>query len=127
MTRFSRHKTREQAMTCVYQYMVFERDIDELINDNFTEAQKEDVYMVDVVRTALANKDRFISYINEVLKDWTFERLGFVEQALLLNGCAEFELRQEQAAVIINEYTELAKRFAEPDSYKIVNGVLDII
>lgn len=123
----TRHITREKAMISVYQYMVMERKIEELIEDNFTMEELEDSYMVEVAKTAIANKDRYAGYINQVLDGWTFERLGFVEEAILLNGCAEFDLRQEQAAVIINEYVDLAKKFCDADSYKLVNGVLDII
>lgn len=127
MTRHSRHKTREKAMICVYQYLLFERDINSLIEDNFNEIDMQDEYMVQVVKTSVANKDRFASYVNEVLKDWQFERLGFIEQAILLNGCSEFELKQELAAVIINEYVDLARKYCEPESFKLINGVLDTI
>ena len=83
------------------------------------------VIRISYVKQSIANMDRYHGYIDKVLDDWSFDRLGYVEQAILLNGCAEFDLKQIEAAVIINEYIELAKRFCEPDSYKLINGVLD--
>ncbi len=123
----TRHITREKAMISVYQYLVMNRKIEELIQDNFEGDEQEDAYMLEVVETAINNQARYASYINEVLNGWTFDRLGYVEQAILLNGCAEFDLKQEQAAVIINEYVDLTKKFCDRDSYKLVNGVLDVI
>jgi N utilization substance protein B len=62
-----------------------------------------------------------------VLEGWSFDRLGCIEQAILLNGCAEFDLKQVEAAVIIDEYVRLAKKYCDSDSYRLINGVLDRI
>ena len=36
-------------------------------------------------------------------------------------------MKQTQAAVIIDEYVELAKKFCDEDAYRLINRVLDII
>lgn len=121
----TRHQDREKAMIAVYQYQLCNRDIDTYIEDNFKE--DEDIYIQQVIHQSVANVARYKSYINEVLEGWTFDRLGFVEQAILLNGCAEFDLKQVEAPIIIDEYIRLAKEYCEEDSYKLINGVLDRI
>ena len=124
----NRHEERKNAMITVYQYLLTERDLDELIENTFGREEKDiDKYFLNVIHTAINNKERFASYINEVLKDWTFDRLGMIEKAILLNGCAEFELKEMSAAIIIDESVELAKEFCDEDAYKLVNRVLDII
>ena len=123
----TRHTNREKAMFVTYQNQMQNRPIDELIRDNFTEEEQTDEYIINVVRQAIENTDRYHSYIDEVLDGWTFDRLGYIEQAILLNGCAEFDLKQVQAAVIIDEYVRLAKKYCDDDSYKLINGVLDRI
>ena len=45
----------------------------------------------------------------------------------MLMGCAEFDMKQLEMNVIIDEYVRLAKKYCEPDSYKLINGVLDRI
>ena len=45
----------------------------------------------------------------------------------LLNGCAEFDLKTIEAPVIIDESVEMAKKFCDEDTYKLINSVLDII
>ena len=123
----TRHTNREKAMFVTYQNQMQNRPVEELIRDNFTEEEQTDEYMMNVVRQAIENTDRYHSYIDEVLDGWTFDRLGYIEQAILLNGCAEFDLKQESMQVIIDEYVRLAKDFCDKDSYKLINGVLDKI
>jgi N utilization substance protein B len=123
----TRHINREKAMFAVYQNQILPRPIEELIRDNFSADEEEDSYMLRVVRNAIENTDRYHGYIDEVLEGWTFDRLGAIEQAILLNGCAEFDLKEVLAAVIIDEYVRLAKKYCDADSYKLINGVLDRI
>ena len=123
----TRHSNREKALIATYQNQMLPRPIEELIRDNFSDEEEKDQYMIDVVHQAIENTDRYHGYIDEVLEGWTFDRLGYIEQALLLNGCAEFDLKQEYAAVIIDEYVRLAKKYCDGDSYKLINGVLDKI
>lgn len=122
-----RHESREKAMIVIYQYLLFPRDINELIENNFEDQDKQDSYILDVIHSSIENKDRYEGYINQVLKDWSFSRLGYIEQAILLNGCSEFDLKQTESAVIIDESIIMAKKYCEPESYKLINGVLDTL
>lgn len=125
----NRHKERECAMMVTYQYLLVARDIDELIEDAFKKPIKEvDPYFVDVIHDAIDNMDKYHGYIDDVIKKgWTFERLGAIEKAILLNGCAEFDLKQTEAAVIIDESVDMAKKYCDSDTYKLINSVLDVI
>ena len=123
----TRHINREKAMFATYQNLIMPRPVKELIEENFPEEENVDEYIVHIIQTAIENTDRYHGYIDEVLDNWKFDRLGMIEQAILLNGCAEFDLKQEAAAVIIDEYVRLAKKYGDEDSYKLVNGVLDRI
>ena len=122
-----RHESREKAMIVIYQYLLFPRDINELIENNFEDQDKQDSYILDVIHSSIENKERYEGYINQVLKDWSFSRLGYIEQAILLNGCSEFDLKQTESAVIIDESIIMAKKYCEPESYKLINGVLDTL
>ena len=60
--------------------------------------------------------------------DREYERLDFVEQAILELATAEFAQRLDVPyRVVLDEYVELAKTFGGQDSYKYINGVLDKI
>ena len=124
----NRHEQREKAMITVYDYLLAERDINELLTDVYDCDVKDiDSYFVKVVNDSIANQEKYAKYIDEVLKNWKFERLGMIEKAILLNGCAEFNLKEISAAIIIDESVELAKKYCDEDAYKLVNRVLDII
>lgn len=124
-----RSESREKAMITVYQYILVNRDMNELIEDSFNMSVKDvDPYFVEVIHNAIENISKYHAYIDEVIKKgWSFDRLGAIEKAILLNGCAEFDLKQVEAAVIIDESVELAKKYCDEDTYKLINSVLDII
>lgn len=124
----NRHEEREKAMITVYEYLLAERDVHELIEDTYGCKEEEvDPYFVKVINTSIANEKRYASYIDEVLKGWKYDRLGMIEKAILLNGCSEFDLKENTAAVIIDESVEMAKKYCEPDAYKLINRLLDVI
>lgn len=124
----NRKEQIEKGMIVVYQALIAQRDIDTLIEDVFLMDKTEiDPYVYRVIQTAVANQTRYVGYIDQVLQGWTFERLGYIEKAILLNGCAEFDLKEQLSAKIIDGYVELAKKFCEEDTYKLINKVLQII
>ena len=125
----NRSELREKAMITVYQYLLVKRDTKQLIEDSFEMEQKDiPEYFVKVIHTAIDNEEKYKGYINEVIKKgWSYDRLGAIEKAILINGCAEFDLKEVEAAVIINESVELAKKYCDEDTYKLINRILDVI
>ena len=72
------------------------------------------------------NQMYYIQKINEYLrKDWDFNRLSVIEQAILLMGFQEILVNQTPKSVVINEAINLSKKYCDDDSYKLINGVLD--
>ena len=124
----NRHELREKSMTVIYQNLLVGSDLDDTVRTVFEmEPEDLDPYFHDVIHTAIDHKEEYAGYIDRVLDGWTFERLGYIEKAILLLGCAEFAQKQIEAAVIIDEGVELAKKYCDEDTYKLINRVLDII
>lgn len=125
----NRSELREKAMITVYQYILVKRDTKELLEDAFERPYDEiNPYFKQVVSLAIEKMDVYQSYIDEVIKKgWSFARLGTIEKAILLNGCAEFDLKQVEAAIIIDESVQLAKKYCDEDTYKLINRILDVI
>ncbi|MFI3284722.1 MAG: transcription antitermination factor NusB [Erysipelotrichaceae bacterium] len=121
-----RKELRQNIMVVLYQYQLLQNDIDTLIENTFDlELEAVDSFAKAVIYNACENQQRYATYINEELVEWTFERLGYVEQAILLAACAEFDLKTTQAAIIINEAVELSKLYCDDTAFKLINGVLD--
>ena len=119
----SRHKLRELAMTSLYQHFLLQKDIKQCVYDN-CETNEIDPFLYTVTIDAVAYRDVYIDKINEALRqDWTFDRLGFVEQAILLMAACELETAPK--AIVIDEAVTLAKKYCDDETYRLINGVLD--
>lgn len=125
----NRHQQRELAMTCLYQYFLLNGDIKEIVLNNMEGKNQVDPFLYTITIDAVTYKDDYIKMLNARLEksDWTFERLGFVEKAILLIAICELDLETAQKPIIIDEAVTLAKKYCDDDTYKLINGVLDQI
>lgn len=123
-----RHKARHFALQAIYQWQMTGDSASE-IEKQFLEDQPlkgADLdYMHDLISGVVANSKEldeiYSPHLSRPLKD-----LDYVDMAILRLATFELTYRQEiPFRVIINEAIELAKSFAEQDSHKFVNGVLD--
>ena len=122
----NRHQLRECAMTCLYQYFLFgNRDIKDIVASNINSNQI-DPFLYTITIDAIKYKDHYIKRINEVLRDdWEYDRLGYIERAILLIAACELDFEIAQKPIVIDEAVNLAKRYCDEDTYKLINGVLD--
>ncbi len=125
----NRHQTRELAMRYLYQHLLLGLDAETIISLNAETigTLKNDYFFRSIFNNAINNRAFLIEKINSQLSDWRFERLGYVEQAILLLALTELFTADSDRAVIINEAVELAKTYGEENSYVLINGVLDKI
>lgn len=70
-------------------------------------------------------RDQLDAEIKPLLQNWKLERLSVATRLILRMALWELKNTVLDVPVVINEALELAKTFAEQDSYKFVNGVLD--
>lgn len=56
---------------------------------------------------------------------WTFDRLNYVEQAILLEAIAEKTVLNTDKKVLIDQAVISAKNYCDEESYKFINGILD--
>ena len=64
---------------------------------------------------------------NQYLKDWTIDRLGNTDKAILEMGIYEIIYTDTPDIVCINEAIELAKVYSDDAVRKMINAVLDEI
>lgn len=122
----SRHKQREIIITCIYQYLLRDIDLDTVFEDNLQLQDKSSIaYIVNQTVGAINEMERYEEEINSRLQDWSFDRLGYLEQAILLLGTHEIKHDPEKKNVYVNEAVELAKTYCDKEAYRLINGVLD--
>jgi N utilization substance protein B len=81
-------------------------------------------YAALVVRGVTLREVELDEAIQAHLVDWTVDRLGAVERAVLRISMWELVTGEVPPPVAIDEAVELAKRYATPEAAKLVNGVL---
>lgn len=122
----NRHQLRELAMTCLYQSFLLKRDIKSVVFENMKEKNQVDPFLYAITIDACENINYYIDKINSVLKeDWQFDRLGYVEQAILVMAASELTFETAQKPIVIDEAVTLAKKYCDDETYKLINGVLD--
>jgi N utilization substance protein B len=73
----------------------------------------------------LENEAESDALIAPLLEGWTLDRLPTIDRIVLRMSVFELKHHKEtDAAVVINEAVELAKKFSTEDSGRYVNGVL---
>ena len=115
----SKYKQREQTFFVLYQTLLKGY----LDKEDYENLPKEFRYVLAII---FDQKDELIELINDQLNQWTFDRLGYIEQAILLLACGEVIALQTPKQVVINESVEYAKKYGEEDTtYKLINATLD--
>ena len=79
------------------------------------------------LETATAVSDRVAELderINEIIEDWTADRLGALERNILRIAVYEIEGARVPYEVAVNEAVELEKRYTTDEAARLVNGAL---
>ena len=95
-------------------------------------AGQERVFAETLVRGVVKHRDEIDAKIKARLRNWSFDRIGSLERAVLRLGVYELVFAGEDGEappppVVINEAVDLAKYFSSSESGRFVNGVLDAI
>jgi len=83
--------------------------------------------IINIVNEIAMKRDELDEQIIPFLENWKFERIGRCTLLVLRYAIWEMLYTTTPHNIVINEAIELAKCFAEQDSYKFVNGILDKI
>ena len=125
----ARHRARERALQCLYQWESTAAPIDRLL-ERFWRAQEEPEEVRRFAERLVLGTIALVEPIDEIVAaqaaNWRLDRMGMVDRNILRLGTYEI-LREPDtpAAVAIDEAIELAKRFSGDDAGHFVNGILD--
>lgn len=124
-----RSESRVDIMTILYQINVYEVNnieysVDDVIN-NVIDVDNE--FVKDVVYGVVTYKNDIDVLANNNLKDWTIDRLGNTDQAILRMAIYEILYTDTPDIVCINEAVELAKKYSDDKVKNMINACLDKI
>ena len=125
----TRSELRKKIMTILYQMNVYDKN---KISYNAEDVIKEvleidNEFVKDIVYGVITYKDELDSLANKYMNNWTIDRLGNTDIAILRMGIYELLYTNTPHIVSINEAVELAKNYSDDDVVKMINAVLDKI
>ena len=125
----NRSELRKKIMTILYQINVYEKNkmkynVEDIINEVL---EIDNEFVKDMVYGVITYKNDIDELANKYLNNWTIDRLGNTDQAILRMGIYELLYTDTPKIVSINEAVELAKIYSDDDVRKMINGVLDKI
>lgn len=119
----NRHEYRVQIIFALYQSLLLNKDLRLSFDDNF--AGDDNEFLCKLKEDLILNYRDYIEDISPLLTKWTFDRLSYIEQAILLESASEIKLGLNSKNIVINEAVKITKEYCDEDSYKYINGVLD--
>ena len=127
MEQITRSEARKIIMTILYQMIVYEKnkmifDVEEVIKENL---EIDNEFVKEIVYGVITYKNDIDSLANKYLNNWTIDRLGNTDIAILRMGIYELNYTDTPSIVCINEAVELAKNYSDDDVCKMINAVLD--
>jgi N utilization substance protein B len=126
----TRHQARSAVIGLLYAYDLGNDNIVKFSDDILEEKKirnKQREFSLNLFNGTVKNLDTIDKEIKKHLQSWDYNSLGKVEKAILRVATYEIMFEKIERAIIINEAVELAKEFADENSPKFINGVLDAV
>lgn len=125
----NRSELRKIIMTVLYQISVYKSnkikyDIKDVIKESL---EVENEFINTIVYGVEENIYKLDEIANKYLKDWTIDRLGKTDQAILRMSLYELLYTDTPDIVCINEAVELAKEYSDDKVKNMINAVLDSV
>lgn len=127
MKENNRSELRKKIMTILYQINVYKSNkINYNVLDVINEVMEIDnAFVKDIVLGVEEKQTELDEIANKHLKDWTIDRLGFTDSAILRMSLYELLYTDTPNIVCINEAVELAKEYSDDKVKNMINAVLD--
>lgn len=127
----SRRKTRELALSSLYEAEVGIHEIEEVLDRTIVEMEVDapaSEFLRNAVRLVWSHLEKVDKIIEGLAIGWSLDRIARVDLVILRLAIIElligFEDPMIPDPIVINEAVVLAKKFSTEDSGKFVNGIL---
>jgi len=125
-------KARELAFLTLYQWDIRGENLwdifKELVEERRVKSSRVIEYAEKILKIIHEHLEEIDSQIEEKLKDWSFDRLGYVERSALRAGIAELiYMNSPEPGRVFIDILDLVKKYADEKATKFVNGVLSAV
>lgn len=129
---------RENAMRVLYQIFLYKKNKIDYTTNGVIEEYMDNIpleehkiintdFLKELVEGVLNNINDIDNNISKYLENWTIDRLGLTDQAIIRISVYELLYTNTPNLVCINEAIELSKKYSDEKVSKMINGVLDKI
>ncbi len=126
-----RRLAREAALETLYRLDLVRGEPDDTIEEivhRKNPSDEAETYLRRLVQAVLNNREEIDSMVVRHLRHWRFERLRYLDRAVLRIACAEMLYFDDvPPKVSINEAVDVSRKYGDDDSGRFVNGVLDAV
>ena len=130
--------TRENAMRVLYQIFLYKKNKIDYTTNGVIEEYMDNIpleehkiintdFLKELVEGVLNKINDIDNNISKYLENWTIDRLGLTDQAIIRISVYELLYTNTPNLVCINEAIELSKKYSDEKVSKMINGVLDKI
>jgi len=119
----NRHEYRVQIIFVLYKHLLLQKDLEACFIDTFE--NDDNPFLLSLKEDLIKNEEAYKQEISKYLRKWSFDRLNYVDQAILLESTSELKQGLNDKKIIIDEAIRIAKKYSDEDAYKYINGVLD--
>ncbi len=109
----------------IYACLVGEIDEESIV----TEAHQKSNFDADQMKVLeywVANNKTILVILGKHLnKTWTWKRLSYIDQALLIEAYSESKTLETPKAVLIDQTIITARKYSNDETYKFINAILD--
>ena len=130
--------TSENAMRVFYQIFLYKKNKIDYTTNGVIEEYMDNIpleehkiintdFLKELVEGVLNNINDIDNNISKYLENWTIDRWGLTDQAIIRISVYELLYTNTPNLVCINEAIELSKKYSDEKVSKMINGVLDKI
>lgn len=97
------------------------------IKNFFDKRKEEDIdmnYLFEMGKNIAKYQDEVAIMVDKYTTSFGYEKMDTIDQAIFLMGYVEWKVLDTPKEVLLNEMIELAKRYADDGSAKLINGIL---
>ena len=120
--KYSRTQQHTLIMQCIYQYLFYLPMEDRPSPSEIIESVAKlpigevDKFIKSTFVACVKNCQEAVDEVSKYLVDWTFDRLCYVDQAILILGYVEIKVLKLPIPVVINLCVKMAQKYCRDDS-----------
>lgn len=116
---------RVQVVKFLYSFLIKQNSVERTKKEAF-EDYEFDAAQLKIIEYSLDHFHEIVDLLqSKISHSWQFNRLNYVDQAILIEAYAESQVEHTNKVILIDQSVITAKKYSDDTSYKYINAVLE--